>query len=172
MLETLTHVPSLTLSFGCTKSLQGNESNPKNLVGARYACISLPLFSPFTMSFIGDWLKDRDDLTASCFLWRASWDGLEPTTNPEHHLKGVLKIQLPHSHEEASLKLLCMENGGNITGAFPPFSTQRSIDAKNCLQQGVCEAKQVWKEMVAVALSEWKLVFRCSCDGVHIWKVG
>lgn len=147
------------------------ERNPKYLFEACCTCVSLPLFSPSTISFIRGWLKDRDDLTTSCFLGKASWDELQPATSPEHYPKGVLKIQLPNSHEEASLKLLCMEGGGKVTGAFPPFSTQRSIDAKNHLWQGFCEAKQVWKEMVAVAVSKWELVFSCSCDGLHIWKV-
>lgn len=87
--------------------------------------------------------------------------------------KGCAEDSAPtYGHEEASLKLLCMENGGNVTGAFPPFSIQRSIDAKRYTRQGVCEAEQVWEEMVAVALSKWKVVFSCSCDGVGIWKVG
>lgn len=134
--------------------------------------VSLPLFPPCTVCFIWVSLKDRDDLTASCFSGRASWDEIQPATSPEHHPKGVPKILLPHGHEEASLRLLCVENRENVTGAFPPFSTQKSIDAKYCLQQGVCEAKLAWKEMVAVALSNWKLVFSCSCDGVDIWNAG
>lgn len=56
--------------------------------------------------------------------------------------------------------------------AFPPYSTQRSLDASNQLWHGLFEAKQVWKEMVGVVLSNWRLMFSSSCRGGDIWKVG